>query len=157
MWKINSKIRDGRITRAQAEQEARGAGLVFGELPDPTFDPDAYTDWTPLQAIAWIAARDRGRVRDVSSEPRRRTVVWSESADVIQSLGAPSMDLLADIAPAAERARSELWSRLRAGEIIASGVDAPGASRVQISALAWSDLCLYLDDSIFLGVVFVSD
>lgn len=147
---VNSRLLRGEVSCAQAEAELECEGFVFDKLSDPTFDPNSCFDWTPLQAIAWIATRDKDRVRAVSPEARRRTVVWSASSNVAD-LSHPSFSLLDDISQAAEQARADLWARLRQGEIQASGLNAAGAPRVAINSLEWADLRLFRGDVVFLG------
>ena len=153
---INSKLLKGELSPAQAEIEAARDGFIFGKPTDPAFDPCSCSDWTPLQAIAWIATRDANCVREVSFEARKRTVAWRktvalrESANLIV-LDKPTISLLNEISPSDEQATADLWGCLRGGEIQASGLNAPGAPRVEISALEWVDFRLFGDDVVYLG------
>lgn len=166
---LNARLRKRELTREEAEAELKREGYAFGQLSDSSFDPTSRSEWTPLQAIAWIATRDNDCVRDVSFEARRRTVDWTWSdakpelwdigttnlsrpaGHFVRLLGKPSMEQLAETAPTAEEAKTELWTRLRAGEIQASGLAAPNAPRVEIGALEWIDLRLFHDDVVFRG------
>ncbi len=73
-----SKARYGEITPQEAEAEARAAGLEpFERQPElPAFDPLRESRWTIVMAIAWIAWRDIGRVRENCPGFRSECIHW---------------------------------------------------------------------------------
>lgn len=68
----------GRIEPAQAEARARKLGLSpLNPAPEVAqYDPMAENFWTLAMAVAWIAWRDIGRVRDVLPSWRRDHKDW---------------------------------------------------------------------------------
>ena len=69
-----TKAGQSEISAEQAEAEAKAAGLPpLASEPHPSkYDPMAQTRWSLLQAVAWIAWRDLGLVREQNSEFRSR-------------------------------------------------------------------------------------
>src|SRR5687768_9991396 len=67
---IISLARYGKISPEEAENEAAAKGSKpFASQPEmPAFDPMQESRWTITMAIAWIAWRDTGLVRENSLE-----------------------------------------------------------------------------------------
>lgn len=147
---INRKLKEKELSDDETLNEIGRLGFVIDGASAPSFDPTASIDWTPLQAIAWIATRSTDRVRDVSAGARQKTVRRIADATVLQfeihwHASLRELDNHAEL----EAARIQLWGALRSGSITATGIDAPDVPRKIISAHEWTDdFCLLRDDTV---------
>lgn len=75
-----TRVQHGELTPSQAEAEAAAAG--FGPLaqePEPgAFDPMNKSRWTFVMALAWIAWRNIGRVRENCSDFCANRTIWRQ-------------------------------------------------------------------------------
>lgn len=147
---INRKLKEKELSDDEALNEAGRLGFAIDGASDRTFDPTASIDWTPLQAIAWIATRSTDRVRDVSVGARQKAVRRIADAPVLQfEIHWHASLLELDDHAELEAARIQLWSALRSGSITATGIDAPDVPRKIISVHEWTDdFCLLRDDTV---------
>jgi len=124
---------------------------------------DLPAGWTLLETLAWIVFRDPSIVRDASLEtPREATEYWEQvrtgSGNTILALvqGEPGVSRLRltlmrvarGIAeatpdePATDQAETDLLTRLRAGDIAATGIALGQKSRTTIQPEEWRGLQL---------------
>lgn len=124
---------------------------------------DLPADWTLLEALAWILFRDPSIVWDASLEtPREATEYWEQvrtgSGDTVLALvqGEPGISRMhltlmrasrdnADQIPnelTTSQAETDLLTRLRAGDILATGIPYGGKSRQPMLPENWRGLRL---------------
>jgi hypothetical protein len=163
----------GEITKKQAEAAAAAHGLEpFERIPElPRFDPNLKSHWSIVMAVAWIARRDFGLVREQDPEfcsehirwvyrerkgrSRKDTNAVLRKGYFLETRRAPTVRRLA-ILDELSRARDNvpstavmkireavaaLWQALLEKRLIALGFDAHGAV-VEIPSQEWAYLRL---------------
>jgi hypothetical protein len=158
----------GEITGEQAEEAAAAHGLEpFERKPDlPRFDPKLKSHWSIVMAVAWIARRDFGLVREQNPEFCSACFHWiyrkwkdpcDETAEPVERAGyfletrlAPTVSRLALLdqilrtqgnVPSTAvmtipEAVAALWQALSKDSLMAQGFDAHGAV-VEIPSREW--------------------
>lgn len=148
-------VMDGVMTSKEAEKFKESWGLApLSEYPDPTtFDPLRLPTWTFAMAVAWIAWRDIGRVRETRDDYREHCWEWvdldrvvavrggeesykinGEELRPLKPVSATSLGLLEALGTderggqlfSVKSAREDLWRALALGNITATGLDRRG-------------------------------
>jgi hypothetical protein len=74
---ILERVRLGKISPQEADQQASQLGMFLSHTPDPTaFDPLQERDWTLPMAAAWIIQRSLDHVRAQGDRYRSETRRW---------------------------------------------------------------------------------
>jgi hypothetical protein len=154
----------GRLEPEEAEEWARELAVApLASSPDPAkFDPMLEPDWSLGMTLAWIMMRDVDAVRNVGDKWREARHLWRRrrvpdhpnqiSWRLDTAPPAPLMDLHILEANASEanvlvmsveEAETDLWRRLKSGELRASGLPMNGGIREAIHPHRWHELRLY--------------
>lgn len=166
------RIRDRTISPARGEAEATRLGLApLNPKPDPiVFDPMMLDDWTFAMSIAWIASGDLDLVRTYWDDYRSEWHEWIELTtpeSLADGTSRPKRTMhLMPVRPASGNyydlqiaatlglqgfrtpppdAKAELWRQLRAGNLIADGIDVATGKRDAINGREFQDLEIVAD------------
>jgi hypothetical protein len=160
---IMMKARHGEVSPEQAEAWARDNGHPpFASSPDPAlFDPMTEPFWTMAMTAAWIMWRTPEAVRENWNAYRSECSVWrrhaASFADGRKELGwivdrRDTVSLFDTLNEGARKypgplmvrspsaCRGELWLRLRAGDVVATGLPHGRRARVVVPKHDWIDL-----------------
>lgn len=158
-------VRRGEVTREAAEGEARQHGIHLLSRPDPeNFNPLKQRNWTLAMALAWIAWRRIGKVRDFSNDYRTATEYWAEHPGVAGPF--PKTRFRASVWSMLELGRvpgqwsveyydqtvgmpaawEELSSALSSGMLACAAVHVPTLRTQQVLSAAWSHYNLGQDN-----------
>jgi len=161
------KVNYGELTPDEAEAEAKRLKLApLRSLPDPRdFNPAKEAQWSLPMAVAWIAFRNLGDVREWWDKYRTQCWEWywrkwrvGPDGEIhegwfLEQRHNPTLALMGIASALDERpdrdpkysmtigeAKAALWTALQTDCFTASGVDQECGRRVPIPALTWYQL-----------------
>jgi hypothetical protein len=165
--RLIERAKYGEISGEEADRQAVKSGLdSFTKRPDPAiFDPEREIYWTLTMAVAWIACRTGGAVRESCAKycaecwhwkwQRWRVGVDGEVHEgwFLEQWPRPTLVNLAigeaidtnvegetPLVMTIKESREALWSALSEGFFEATGVDTKTDRRVAILATDWQEL-----------------
>lgn len=153
----------GILSAREAEKlsESLGYGPLIEEPDADEFNPLRKFDWTLPMALAWIAALDMRDVMEQDNDYRAAATSWrrvgrqkrptdntstnyivTDGSELVQRHRSALTYFLLGDCPSGLRpsdAKDRLWSKLRSGELSATGRP-NGGTRQAIEAAQWQDL-----------------
>jgi hypothetical protein len=163
--RLIEEVRRGKMTPDEAETEAKELGLgPLASTPDPIiFDPTNEALWGLLMVVAWIMTRELNAVRELWPDWRKQKEFWVRRRWQVPGRPIEEGYLLESPGPAAlvdlralsmkgkcvfgsSEAIKQLLSKLRAGEIEATGIPSTTGKREIIPAYEWRDLDVFQEN-----------